>query len=480
MKYAEFFHLKPMQVALLIFALAGAFMLGRCSGPEPAEEKEPAVEEKTEPVQAEPGSPMDVPVPVPTTVTAKQEEIQFDEQCRAIRLDAQCCIFPFLHPAGGGITICVAPVDQQPREKKEAAVEVEPSSTLDGFAPVLITAMAEQEEIRFDEQCRDIRLDAQCCVFPFLHPAGGGTIICVAPEQKKTFSQSVVLVKSSGKKRRIAPPEQKKALTLSVLLKPSGKKRRIAPPGRFVQKPRRSVQKPGRSAQKLGRSVQKPGRSVQKPGRSVLKTGRSVQKLGRSVQKFVPDIPDGQVAYGGGLVPAMQATVAALEARSILYGIGPLSDCSGIFHRVLQGVKRHCPSHEYPSLEHYRDSRDLARWYHKQGVLILIRNALERPDLIRPGMVFFFGRVGAVYRNFTVKSLLSRRDGIHHVGVVTRVHKDASGKIISYDLFHGHGRRGQTAASITRWHKRTPTRAGYPPFGNGRQQLVAAARLVQP
>jgi hypothetical protein len=443
MKYAEFFHLKPVQVALLIVALAGAFLMGRCSGPAPTKE----------PVQAEPGSPVDVLAPVPTTVTAEQEEIQFDEQCRDIRLDAQCCIFPLLHPAEGGITICVAPVDQQPREKKEAAVEIEPSRILDGFAPVLITAMAEQEEIRFDEQCRDVRWDAQCCVVPFLHPAGGGTIICVAPEQKETFSQPVVLLKSLSKKRPIAQPEQKEALSLSVaLLKPSGKKKRIAPPGKSAQKPEKSVQNPG----------------------------RSVEKPRRSAQKFVPDIPDGQVAYEGGLLPAMQATVAALEARSILYGIGPLSDCSGIFHRVLQGVKRRCPSHEYPSLEHYRDSRDLARWYHKQGELILIRNALERPDLIRPGMVFFFGRVGAVYRNFTVKSLLSRRDGIRHVGVVTRVHKDASGKIISYDLFHGHGRRGQTAASITRWHKRTPTRAGYPPFGNGRQQLVAAARLIQP
>ncbi|MCI5126283.1 MAG: hypothetical protein D3925_17865 [Candidatus Electrothrix sp. AR5] len=230
-------------------------------------------------------------------------------------------------------------------------------------------------------------------------------------------------------------PEQKESLPRPVvLLKPSGKKERIAPPGRFVQ-------------------------------------------------KFIPDISgknNAQVACEGGLVPAMRATVAFLESRSILYGIGPLSDCSGIFHRVLLGVKRRCPDHEYPSLKGYRDSRDLARWYHEQGELILIRNALERPDLIRPGMVFFFGRRGTKYRNFTVKELLTGRRGIRHVGVVTRVHKNKSGKITSYDLFHGHGRRGKTVASITRWHRRTPTRAGYPPFGNGRQQLVAAARLVRP
>jgi hypothetical protein len=354
MKYVDLFHLKPVQIVLLIATLAGAFVLGRCSGPEPV--KEP------------------------------------------VRVEQQ-------------------PLSEQPAEKKEPAVEkknepVQPEcgSTVDGPAPVPTTETAEQEEVQFDEQCRDIRLDAQCCVFPFLHPAGGGTIICVAPEQKESLPRPVIRLKPSGKKKRIAPP-------------------------------------------------------------------------GRSVQESVPDIigkDDGQAACEGGLIPALRATVAFLESRSILYGIGPLSDCSGIFHRVLLGVKRRCPDHAYPSPKHYRDSRDLARWYHEQGELILIRNALERPDLIRPGMVFFFGRGGVRYRNFTVKGLLSRRGGIHHVGVVTRVHKDTSGKVISYELFHGHGRRGRTAASITRWHKRTPTRAGYPPFGNGREQLVAAARLVRP
>jgi hypothetical protein len=431
MKYADLFHLKPGQIVLLITALAGAFLLGRCSNPESV--KKPIHVEQ----QAPPGS-----------------------------------------PAG-----------------KKEPVQTRPGNTLDEAesSSVPTTKMAEQGEIRFDEQCRDIRLDAQYCVFPFLHPARsgmiGGTIICMAPEQKESLPRPVILLKPSGKKRRVAPPgksmkeyftdifgkddkpsyegglvsamraivvamvarsticvvpEQKESLPPPVvLLKPSGKKKRIAP---------------------LGRSVQ-------------------VVPLGRSVQEFVPDISgkdNGKVACEGGLLSAMRATVAFLESRFILYGIGPLSDCSGIFHRVLLGVKKRCPDHEYPSLKRYRDSRDLARWYHKQGELILIRNVLERPDLIRPGMVFFFGRAGVVYRNFTVKNLLTRRNGIRHVGVVTRVHKNTSGKVISYDLFHGHGRRGKTAASITRWHRRTPTRAGDPPFGNGREQLVAAARLVRP
>ncbi|MDU9050784.1 MAG: hypothetical protein Q3M30_18195 [Candidatus Electrothrix sp. Rat3] len=377
MKFTDFFHLKPVQVFLLVVALAGVFLLGRCSQPEPVKE----------PIPVEQQVPSELP-------TEKKEPVQ-PESCSTLA-------------------------------EPEAEAE---------FSPVLIIETAEQEEIRFDEQCRDIQRDAQYCIFPFLPPAGGGTIICMAPEQKETFPQPVVLLKPLGKKKYIAPPEQKQALPLSVVsLKPLRTKKRIAPPG-------------------------------------------------RSVQKFIPDVFDkdnGRVACEGGLIPALRTTVAFLESRSIRYGIGPLSDCSGIFHRVLQGVKKCCPDHAYPSLAQYRDSRDLARWYHERGELVLIKNAVKQSHIIRPGVVLFFGRNGSLYKNFSVNRLLASRGGIDHVGVVVRIHKDKAGRLVSYELFHGHGRRGETAASITRWHKRTPTRAGYPPFGNGRQQLVAVARLVSP
>ena len=152
---------------------------------------------------------------------------------------------------------------------------------------------------------------------------------------------------------------------------------------------------------------------------------------------------------------------------------------TGILHRVLMGVKKHCPDYEYPPPEHYRDSRDLARWYHERGELIIIRNASAQSDLIRPGVVLFYGRAGVVYKNPSISTLLSSRHGIYHVGIVARVYRDKAGNVAGYELFHGHGRRGRTKASRTE-HQRTPTRAGYPPFGNGRQQLVAAARIVRP
>ncbi|XOF34279.1 MAG: hypothetical protein ACL93V_03005 [Candidatus Electrothrix sp. YB6] len=184
------------------------------------------------------------------------------------------------------------------------------------------------------------------------------------------------------------------------------------------------------------------------------------------------------VTCSGGMLPALRQVVANLEAQSIRYARGPLSDCSGIFHRVLQGMQRCCPGYAYPSVTQYRDSRAIARWYHERGRLVLVNDALQNTHLIRPGMVFFFGRTGKRYKKLTVPQVLSRWSGIYHVGIVVRVHRDKRGRVVRYELFHGHGRRGRTPASTTAWHRRNPSRSVYPPFGNGRQQWIAAAPLL--
>ncbi|MCI5209602.1 MAG: hypothetical protein D3910_12610 [Candidatus Electrothrix sp. ATG2] len=399
MRYADLLQLKPVQVVLFIAVLVGAFVLGKCLMPKPLEETSPVLlplpeTKKEEGVQA-----------------VAKEEIRFDEQCRDVRLDAQCSLLP-------------------PFLLRKCSTTASPEETF----PVLFSFSepAKQEkmqvvaggEVRFDEQCQDVRLDAQCSLLPLFLPEGGwGMIIYAELEQQE----------------RLAPP--------IVLLKPLRKKRRIAQPGRSVQE---------YSPVLFGKNV-------------LLKPLRKKQRIAlpkKSVQKYPSDIfgADGQSACTGGVMPAVLTTVASLEARSIRYGTGPLSDCSGIFHRVLMGVKKRCPDHNYPSLKRYRDSRDLVRWYREQGELIWIKDALKRTDVIRPGMVMFYGRRGSV----------------RHVGVVVSVARDKNGKVVSYKLFHGHGRRGRTAASTTNWHKRNPDRASYPPFGNGQQQLIAAARIVRP
>ncbi|WPD20865.1 MAG: hypothetical protein SD837_11715 [Candidatus Electrothrix scaldis] len=187
--------------------------------------------------------------------------------------------------------------------------------------------------------------------------------------------------------------------------------------------------------------------------------------------------PHPSQCWMGDVTNPLREVVTSLEEQSLLYNTGPLTDCSGIFHRVLQGLKEQCPGRDFPTVEKDRDSRALARWYHERGKLQLIDNAEESAALLKPGAIIFFGRNGSVYEDFSVDDLLTPRKGIAHLGVVVKVHKDKSGKVLHYELFHGYGRKGITAASVTDWHKRTPTRNGYPPFGNGRQQWVAVARI---
>ncbi|MCI5124194.1 MAG: hypothetical protein D3925_06890 [Candidatus Electrothrix sp. AR5] len=179
----------------------------------------------------------------------------------------------------------------------------------------------------------------------------------------------------------------------------------------------------------------------------------------------------------GDIATPLHEVVTALEKKSLLYATGPLTDCSGIFHRVLLGLKHRCPAKDFPSVEKHRDSRELARWYHERGKLQLITNAVKSTDLLKPGVVLFFGKNGFTYKDFSIDDLLVPQKGIAHLGVVVKVHRDESGQVLHYELFHGHGRKGKTPASITDWHKRTPSRVGYPPLGNGRQQWVAIARL---
>jgi hypothetical protein len=170
----------------------------------------------------------------------------------------------------------------------------------------------------------------------------------------------------------------------------------------------------------------------------------------------------------------------AMEDSVFLYNTKSLTDCSGIFHRVLKRMKRRCPEYAYPVVDEYRDSRDIASWYHEQGKLILVKDVFKNTDLIKPGAVLFYGQRDSVYKDFTATDLFERGTGINHVGVVVSVSKDDAGNVTNYELFHGHGRKGKTPASITNYHQREPTRPAYPPYGNGTEQWVAFALLVTP
>ena len=69
----------------------------------------------------------------------------------------------------------------------------------------------------------------------------------------------------------------------------------------------------------------------------------------------------------------------------------PGSDCSGIFHRVLDGLSVRCGCFSPPSYRDYRSTRQLAQWYHEQGDLLRVTDPLKDSELIGIGAVMFSG-----------------------------------------------------------------------------------------
>ena len=106
---------------------------------------------------------------------------------------------------------------------------------------------------------------------------------------------------------------------------------------------------------------------------------------------------------------------------------------------------------------------------------MLVHDALSSSYLIKPGAVMFFGKRGMHYKNFSANDLFLRSRGIEHMGVVVSVEKDKQGRVVSYSMFHG--RKNGSIAKVT-LHKRKYYNKSYPAYGNGSQQWVAMAKIV--
>ena len=164
-----------------------------------------------------------------------------------------------------------------------------------------------------------------------------------------------------------------------------------------------------------------------------------------------------------------------IENDSLDYNVEPFSDCSGIFHRVLDSLKKRCPTYAYPT-KIYRSSRDIGKWYFEQGAFIRIKNPLEMSVYIKPGAVMLYGGRSISTDSLETEALFAP-GGINHVGVVVSVKKDEKGIVTAYSLFHG--QRPGKRASVTRYHKRTyRNRPNYPPYGNGTEHWVGIAPIV--
>jgi len=178
------------------------------------------------------------------------------------------------------------------------------------------------------------------------------------------------------------------------------------------------------------------------------------------------------------------------DLTGIMYGEwyeqgGYRQDCSGMFHRVLEQVNALCPELNFPQVSEYRETRQLAVWYHDRGQLIIIRNPVEKEDLIKPGAVMFYGYANGNYKNATMEQLRRRGTGIEHMGVVVSVEKDADGRVRNYKLFHGIS-TGKTSAITTAHYRdwsespyaRNAKKKKYKPYGFWSQPWVAIAPII--
>lgn len=173
-----------------------------------------------------------------------------------------------------------------------------------------------------------------------------------------------------------------------------------------------------------------------------------------------------------------------IEAQKIMYKSVDLSDCSGMFLRVMQSMEGICPDYIYPNENEHRDTRKLAKWFYDNNNLQLTENVLDYDHLIKPGAVIFYGHQGKRYNNPTIE-MLTAEDGIEHVGVVTEVTKKDD-IVTKYSLFHG--RSTGNIAARTNYHNRKDKHKKdkegnpiyYPPFGNGDQFVVAIGFVTTP
>ena len=195
----------------------------------------------------------------------------------------------------------------------------------------------------------------------------------------------------------------------------------------------------------------------------------TVERLeGRSAGSFA-----GCGGEGGDSAKVIRQIADRLTAQGIMYGSEPLSDCSGMFHRVLESFSDRCPGLDLPSPDSARSSRDIGRWYASKGSFVQISDPLSHASLIEPGAAMFFGRSDRRFAELTREEALAE---IEHLGIVVSVERDSDGNVLSYRLFHG--RSPGTPAGITDYHRREVSRPGHSPFGNWDQQWIGISPLA--
>lgn len=185
----------------------------------------------------------------------------------------------------------------------------------------------------------------------------------------------------------------------------------------------------------------------------------------------------------------LTAIAEKMESEKLEYDIDLGQDASGIFHKIKDQLQLQIPSlgddqkYIYPEFNRDRITRQIADWYHHNGNLTLIENAMDSKNLIRPGAVMFFGKSDEAYKNINIDLLTDKKNNysnegaIAHMAVVTAVKKDDNGNVIEYTMMQGR-RPGRVASRSSSKAIQSPNTKGLPPFGNWKQQWVAMANII--
>jgi hypothetical protein len=152
-----------------------------------------------------------------------------------------------------------------------------------------------------------------------------------------------------------------------------------------------------------------------------------------------------------------------------------LQDCSGMFHRVVQKFSETCPGYELPSSTADRQSVAIGKWYADKNLFTVVTAPLQQAHLITEGVVLFFGHQKKQYSAQELGSPHKAVENINHLGVVVKTEK-RDGVVVQYHMFHG--RQPGKKSAITSYHSRQPRSTPNFPFGNGAEQLIGLAPLV--
>lgn len=170
---------------------------------------------------------------------------------------------------------------------------------------------------------------------------------------------------------------------------------------------------------------------------------------------------------------------SAKKLTGTKYSQAKKTDCSGMFHKLLDSFRDECPNVILPTINEARSSRDIAKWYYDHGNFKIIRNPEESGHLIKLGMVMFYGYASQAEKynrkKLDINTIIARGKGTNHVAIVTSVEmKD--GVVESYEIFHG--RNPKHPAGITTSRRIYPHRPNTPVYGNGPQPWLAIAEVL--